>query len=306
MKSFSVLFLFFLNPLVTQSQETYFVTATSGLIIREQPNTSANRIGKLPYGSIVEVIEETNVKLQILDQGKVINGEWVKVKFENYPYLISENNYHNKEEGYVFNGYLEKLNKAKIITTTIDSLIFYSLYKPIKTKKNKIESQKDVEKLLGSKVTWKDVEYYGRQIDEIYLDNGQALQFNHETNDYSFVAYYPTENIMLFEGGHSSDFSININTGELLETTGNPDYIIESPNKKYRLNGWFGGQECSTYFFQEKTKTAYNYLTDFSNDICYFTKFSWINDTEFLYSFIDNLNNGKAEKKYIKGQIVTF
>ncbi|WP_338360063.1 SH3 domain-containing protein [Yeosuana marina] len=305
MKLFLIILLTFLQSFVTQSQNTYFVTAESGLIIREQPKTSANRIGKLPYGSIVEVIEKTNITMQISDQEDVINGEWVKVKFQNYPYIIIQNKDDYKDEGYVFSGYLEKLKRAKMITTTIDSLKFYSLYKPIEIKKIKIESQEEVEQLLASKVSWKDVEFYGRQIDKIYLNSGQVLSINQDSFDCVFVAYYPTESIMLFEGGHSSDFSININTGEITETTGNPEYIIESPNKTYRLNGWFGGQECSTYFFQEKNKSTYKYLIDLDWHICYYKKFCWINDTEFLYSFIAYSNNGN-EEKYVKGQIIPY
>ncbi|UIR55497.1 hypothetical protein LZQ00_14640 [Sphingobacterium sp. SRCM116780] len=76
--------------------------------------------------------------------------------------------------------------------------------------------------------------------------------------DSNFVAYYPTEEILLLEGGHTSDFSIDLSNGKYgADRVGNPQYILYSPNRKYRLNGWFPGQECSEYFFQRKTKNGF-------------------------------------------------
>jgi len=129
--------------------------------------------------------------------------------------------------------------------------------------------------------------------------------------DVAFVAYYPTEDIILYSGGHSSDFSLSLRTGETLETVGNPEYFIESPNKKRRLNGSFGGQECSSYFFQEKINKYYTYLREFSwgnhrfNTFCYFKKFYWLNDEVFIFSHIDSYDeNSKELYKYFKGSFV--
>lgn len=292
-----------LNTLIAQSQNQHFVNATNGLIIRAQPKTNAKRIGKLPYGSLVEVIKNTNINLQILDKGQYITGEWVKIKFQIFPYSILENNDKYIDSCYVFSGYLEQLEKAKIKTTIIDSLEFFSFYKPLETKKIKIESQQEAEQLLATKVTWKNVEFYGRQIDKIKLNNDQILTINQDSFDCSFTAYYPTENILLFEGGHSIDFSINLNTGELTETTGNPDYIIDSANKTYRFTGWFGGQECSSYFILKKENNAYKYLASFDDEICEIIKFYWMNDTAFLYSIKDYSDANNLKETYMKGQI---
>lgn len=296
-----------------QSQETYFVTASSGLIIRDAPSVSSNRVGKLPYGSTVEVLETTKIKHQIIDNGETIDGLWLKVKFNNFPFKVSEEeDYSFEEEGYVFNKYIEKLNKASIKTIEIDSLKFYSLYIPPKTLQTiKITSEKEVEKLLASRVTWKEVENLGLTINEIILDNGQILNINQKTHDYSFIAYYPTEEVLLFEGGHSSEYSISIKTGESIETAGNPEYIVESQNKKLRLNGWFPGQECSSYFFQEKVGDSYTYLVnygwasdEFGENVCYFNKFCWLNDHEFMYCYTDYSSNENGEQKYYTGKIV--
>lgn len=305
MKRFLIITLFFLCSFILQSQEIFFVTATNGLVVRVQPNTNANRIGKLPFGSLVELIKNTNIKLQITDSGETINGEWIKIKFNNFPFIVSEiNEFKMQEEGYIFNGFIEKLQKATIETVQIDSLKFYSLYqKPIAYKAIKIELKEEVEKLLLSNVKWKDIKNLGRVIDEINLQNGQVLHINQESNDYNFHAYYPIEDVILFEGGHNIDISISLKTGETLETTGNPEYIVESPNKKIRLNGWFDGQECSSYFFQEKIGESYKYLAVFDRDVCNFTKFYWLNNQDFIYTFIDYLSNESEKETYVIGRI---
>tara|TARA_R110002012_G_scaffold75765_3_gene191349 strand:- start:360 stop:1217 length:858 start_codon:yes stop_codon:yes gene_type:complete len=280
------------------------VNASSGLIIREQPNADANRIGKLPYGSIVNILENTNLKLQITDKGEVIDGEWVKVKFQNFPYIITKTKAF-KDEGFVFSGYLEKLEKAKIETIEIDSLRFYKLYKASKRlKQEKLTSIAKVEKVLASTVKWQFHNVADNTMDHIILDNDQVLQINQDANDVTFSAYYPKERILLFEGGHSSDFSISLKAGESLETVGNPEYIIVSPHKKYRLNGYFGGQECSSYFFQEITGDTYKYLASFNNVSCYIYKFYWLNDQEFVYCDASFATPEKGEQNYYLGKIL--
>jgi hypothetical protein len=290
-----------------QNNEVYFVTAPNGLILRNAPNSNSNRIGKLPYGTTLKVLETTKIKHHVIDNGKELNGVWVKVKFSNFPFAISNKNLGYDGVGYVFNQFIEKLNKATIESKPIDSLHFYSLYKESKIlNRVKITSQVEAEELLDSKVKWIDSEYSGtRTIDQIILDSGQKLKINQMSNDYVFVAYYPSEEIIVFEGGHSSDFSISIKTGESLETVGNPNAIVESPDKSIRLNGWFPGQECMDYFIQEKKDDTYTYLVNFGwgssvfeENLCYYKKFCWLNNQEFIYSYI-SYSGGKAKEAYV-------
>ena len=306
---------FALLEVKAQENEIYFVNASAGLIIRNEPDLNSDRIGKLPYGKTVELIQETNLEQQLIANGDTINGVWVKIKYNNFPFICSESDLDPGEwnlQGYVFGEYIEKLNKARIEITDLDSLHFYELYKkPEVYKPVKIDSIEEVKRILVDKVKWKDIEYLGPAIVELKLENGQILRGNHEANDFGFVAYYPSEKIILFEGGHSSDYSISIKTGETLETVGNPEYILESPNKKLRLNGWFPGQECSSYFFQEKSGDNYKYLIDFGwgsiygDDLCYFDKFCWINDVEFICSFKDYSEDSySGVEKYFKSKII--
>lgn len=74
-------------------QEYYSVVASSGLIVRDQPDRHAERVGKFAAGADVALIEKTDKALHIQDAGTTIKGFWYKVRS---PRL----------EGYVFSGYL--------------------------------------------------------------------------------------------------------------------------------------------------------------------------------------------------------
>lgn len=99
-KIFTLLFLILTSFLF--GQEIQYVKADNGLIVRDQPSKNGTRIGKLKYGTVVEVREETAFELTIRDGQKEISGKWVRV-LERDGYL----------KGYVFSGYLtsEELSK---------------------------------------------------------------------------------------------------------------------------------------------------------------------------------------------------
>lgn len=99
--------LFVVLALSSFGQSERYVNADNGLILRQEPSKSGQRIGKLDYGSLVYVIEETAFDLTIKDGDKMISGKWVKVKDKD-----------TYREGYVFNGYLttEELSKRTVLT----------------------------------------------------------------------------------------------------------------------------------------------------------------------------------------------
>ncbi|WP_282050453.1 SH3 domain-containing protein [Maribacter aquivivus] len=76
-------------------QDTSFVIAENGLIVRESPNLKSEKIGKLYYGSEVRIIKETGIKIEINDSGRTISGQWLEIQ------KISGN-----LKGFVFSGYL--------------------------------------------------------------------------------------------------------------------------------------------------------------------------------------------------------
>ncbi|MFK8273194.1 hypothetical protein [Capnocytophaga canimorsus] len=116
----------------------------------------------------------------------------------------------------------------------------------------KITNFAQAEKLLKNIVTFRKYEERMLFPQEIRFRNGTKLDTIYDLlNEIGFAAYFPTEDILLFEGGHSSDVSFNLSNGKQTEEVGNPDYVIASPNNRVRLNGFYGGQECVFYFIQQ-------------------------------------------------------
>ncbi len=81
------------------ASNSYSVSAKKGLIVRDKPDLKGNKIDSLPFKSQVIVQEKTNETLELMDDGNLIKGHWVKV--ENF----SSNKW---KTGYVFNGFLKK------------------------------------------------------------------------------------------------------------------------------------------------------------------------------------------------------
>ena len=90
-----------LNPKI---DNFYYVTAKSGLRQRTEPSVHSDTLELLPYKTKVNVLNETDIKIDLYDDGKLIKGRWMRIKYENQfiPGLSS----------YVFDGFLSK-NKPK-------------------------------------------------------------------------------------------------------------------------------------------------------------------------------------------------
>ncbi len=77
-------------------QNRMYVTAESGLVVRDKPSLNSNKIFHLPNNTMTYVKEKTGINLVILDEGKEIKGEWIKIY-----------GFDNKDtKGYVFGGFL--------------------------------------------------------------------------------------------------------------------------------------------------------------------------------------------------------
>jgi hypothetical protein len=99
----------FMNLLMLNAQQNAYVAAESGLSLRDQPDVSGKMISKLAYGEAIGILENTDIKLVVLDAGKKVSGEWVKVETRNHI-------------GYVFNGYLSPEKIAKPIRLQLNKL----------------------------------------------------------------------------------------------------------------------------------------------------------------------------------------
>ena len=87
--------LFLIVTHYTFGQRSMYVKADNGLIIRAKPNKNSERIGKLAYGTAVEIIHETNIELNVKDGQESIIGKWVEIQ-----------EIEGHQTGFVFNGYL--------------------------------------------------------------------------------------------------------------------------------------------------------------------------------------------------------
>ena len=92
-----------INATLLCAQEQAYVIADNGLSIREKPDVNSEKIGRLKYGESIEISENTGEKLVIVDSGKTVSGNWVKIKTRT-------------KYGYVFDGYL-----AKELTNSIEA-----------------------------------------------------------------------------------------------------------------------------------------------------------------------------------------
>ena len=109
MKNYFLLFFIGVSSCIF-SQETFYVTAPSGLIVRDNPNGA--RFGKISYGSAVKV-EKKLQPFSITDNGKTVNGNWVKIDGNNSQIQYDENftSGVDTDKMYAFNGFLTSKNE---------------------------------------------------------------------------------------------------------------------------------------------------------------------------------------------------
>lgn len=89
------------NAMAQEPPRYLNVLAVNGLNMRTQPEANARIVTKVAYGQRVEVLELTDVKLQL----GWVNDRWYKVRFHG-------------REGYLFGGYLSTMNAPLAILTS--------------------------------------------------------------------------------------------------------------------------------------------------------------------------------------------
>jgi hypothetical protein len=171
----------------------------------------------------------------------------------------------------------------------VDSLLFYKDKHNIKHKDKPIEKITDLataKKMLDGIVEFREYEN-NAYLRRILFRNGDI--YNAQDVGESFVAYFPTEDVILFEGGHTIDVSYNLTSGKVTEDAGNPEYIVTSPNLQYRLNGAFDGQQCISYFIEKRIDGQFQKVIDLSEvfeknqqRLCTISEEFWTDDTTLL------------------------
>lgn len=195
----------------------------------------------------------------------------------------------------------------------MDSVSFITTKKMAPQKRpkpEKISDFKTVKKLLNSVVEFDDSEKYGDApaVKKINFKNGTSFSNEDDFYEAYFIAYFPSENILLCEGGHSTDVSFNLKNGKLTEETGNPNEILTSPNNKFRLTSHYGGQECSAYIIQKNNNGDFEKILQLDEYFEKITKLSlciikenfWLDDATLFFSSTLPDKNGKFGTKYFK------
>lgn len=198
----------------------------------------------------------------------------------------------------------------RIKVIEIDSAQFYSMKEEtgsiIPEKLNKISDFQTAKELLRGIVTFtNDSE---QNVDEIYFKNGKKFK---NQDDCYFVAYYPNEEILICEGGHATDVSFNLKNGKETEEVGNPEYFRTSPNKKFRLNAHFGGQECYSYFLQEKIKGEYQKIIQLDEELekqtklwlCTIGESFWSDDSTLFLTEYEYTDSGR-KSRYFRVELI--
>lgn len=89
--------LILLNP---KKENYYYVTARNGLRQRTKPFLKSDTLELLHYRTKINVLNKTDIEMELYDNGKMIKGHWVQIKYEN-------KNRHQLS-AYIFNGFLSK------------------------------------------------------------------------------------------------------------------------------------------------------------------------------------------------------
>ncbi|MEP0213157.1 MAG: SH3 domain-containing protein [Cellulophaga sp.] len=100
MKKIALTFILFIQIISLCAQNNLFVTAKSGLNVRENSSLDAKKIGKFNYAEKVAVLHKTDLFFEVTDDGKKIKGQWYKVTGK------SDSNI--ELTGYVFSGFLSQ------------------------------------------------------------------------------------------------------------------------------------------------------------------------------------------------------
>lgn len=133
------------------AQKEVYVSAKNGLIVRNKPNRTAERIGKFNHAEKLNLLQKTGKQIIVIDDGKTIKGEWYKVDSNN------------ALTGYVFSGFLsdKKLkNSFEFISYNTDYDYFFL---EVRNRKGDVETfihntEEDIKYLRGDiiEIAWKE------------------------------------------------------------------------------------------------------------------------------------------------------
>lgn len=201
---------------------------------------------------------------------------------------------------------------ATITIEKIDATQYNAAKQQAKPNKpvEKITDFKTVQKQLAGVVDFIEMDGY-LGIKKIKFRNGTSSDEKDQLDECSFVAYFPAEDILLLECGHTTDRSFDLSTRKETYDTGNPDLVTTSPTGKYRLNKIFEGQECFDHFLQEKKQNKFQRISDlnkifekqFNKWLCVVEKEFWTDDYTLYFGLVTQYKEEGNEYEYYKVNI---
>ena len=128
-------------------------------------------------------------------------------------------------------------------------------------------------------------------VKKINFSAGVSPKSEIDLSECTFRAYFPTEDVLLLECGHTTDVSLQLSTGETTYQVGNLSLVNTSPTGKYRLNKVFEGQKCFYHFIQEKKHGKFQKVFEldkifkkrFNKWLCIIEKGFWTDDETFYF-----------------------
>lgn len=185
------------------------------------------------------------------------------------------------------------------IIETIDSTYFHS-FSPIQDKEQsapiKITSLSTVKKILKDYLYINNSANNSISILEIKDKNGNKLLSEREAK-YTFIAYYPAEDVLLFNDEKGCEIIFNLTTGEDAHSIGSPESSVISPLKKFEIRNYLSTGGCSKYLIRETKNGQFHKISDiYQDNLCNIIYSFWTDDNTYYYSA--NLSNDKSDKYY--------
>ena len=151
----------------------------------------------------------------------------------------------------------------------------------------------EAQKLLGDRfIVYGAGHYY---VYSVIFNDGVKRNFD---GDWYFWAYFPELEIIVFEVGHGGDFLIDLNDSNIPEwNRGNPQYRVLSPDKQFRINGFYNGHHFEYFLEKWNPQTKqFEFVGRFDHsNIAEFSYAFWVNNSTFLI-FTDWRSWGRFQK----------
>ncbi len=271
------------------------IKTPSGIRIRKEPTTKSQVVKSVPNLSVFDYLSYgTGIdSTSVFDNGKYLKNYWLEIAVKDSLQQL----------GYVFGAFAKRhievtTNDYEIVFDEISKEDFQEElnYKESIPTIEKITDIPKIESILNEQLTGSYDEYDSYIIKKIKSDNGKEF-VDFLAEECGITAYYPRYHYLLLECGHSSEYLINLKTGEDdINRIGNPDYYLLSPQNTFRLNGYYNGQSNVHFLEKNNPNAPPEYLFNISSiiPVDYMEEYFWTdNYTIFL----------KIEKTYYKIQL---